>query len=552
MAVLAKDDFTVGSNTNLSAHTNWTAALNDMLIDAATDDVQPNNATYQCCYYDDGVISPSPNQYVSWTFNAAATGYFAGGAVRCSANNFYGAYSDDTNDYLFKYVSGSGYVELDSAAIGVSATDQGKLLAYGVDNTELYYYVNGALICDDNTDGTHDSGAFGVCGLGDSSTTRIDDWYGANAGIRIYDSANFNGGACFELSDGTVCAIFRTVANGLRLYKDVDTTPTLVDTEQDSNTVFGNAGNIYSCNVAVDSNDDVHVVVQPNTDRTRDISYCKITGLPGSGSWGTWEEAIAYTSSSGGGATETAIVCDENDIPHLCGLKRTMPVATQRLKATYANRIGGSWGNEYDFDPGDYNSGGPGLIGKALTGTDMRGYWTESGTLYYKEQASGTWGSENSIGDFDWPAQSAARFTYDGTTHRYYDSPIGDLRENRVDTTFNMRYAGTIRNPSSWLNQQGTRYMMYDDTSSILQYIYNDGGGWTQGDLPLHTFTADPDLQIIANFQIRNMWNDMHYLWPDPIHSWAWYDVLEMPVVDEKVPELLFGGRQVLAPRSRL
>lgn len=189
MALPATDDFTTGSDQNLTARANWTAAENDLKNEADSNDVHSTLGSENGVYWDADVFDAE--QYSQGTINASQNNNWIGVAVRASATNFYGAYFDNNDEYMFKVVSGN-WTQLDNTSNGVSATDVVYLEASGTDPSNLDAKINDSSVMTDNADGALDSGSAGLCGYGSGPNGRIDDWEGGNLGAarRIFITAS--------------------------------------------------------------------------------------------------------------------------------------------------------------------------------------------------------------------------------------------------------------------------------------------------------------------------------------------------------------------------
>lgn len=231
MALPATDDFTTGTDQDLSARTNWSAAKNDLRVVAATDDVRPNSgADENACFWDGD--SFNDNHYSQGTISAVAIVAFVGLAVRAVSGKYYGAYGDTQNIYLFKEISGS-WTQLDTKATGFSVSDDVYLEAAGTDPSDLDFQINSTSELSDNADGALDTGSAGVSGYSNFTTTRIDDWEGGNLGpVSQSDSITANATVkASESSSFTANSIVETSESG-SFSADADITST--STVQDS------------------------------------------------------------------------------------------------------------------------------------------------------------------------------------------------------------------------------------------------------------------------------------------------------------------------------
>lgn len=176
---LSTDTFTVGTDTALGSHPNWTAVLNNMMIEADTDDVYPNSASNHV-----GVMRDEDyalDQYAQAEVTAVSATGFAGVATRMSTNNYYGFYADNDAQYLFKIVAGS-YTSLSETATGagVAVSDVMYLQAIGRNASALIACINGEVAEFYYNDSDHDTGSVGLCGFGNSASDRVDNFRGSD------------------------------------------------------------------------------------------------------------------------------------------------------------------------------------------------------------------------------------------------------------------------------------------------------------------------------------------------------------------------------------
>jgi hypothetical protein len=275
------------------------------------------------------------------------------------------------------------------------------------------------------------------------------------------------GGSIVEASDGTKIAV---VTNGttLDVWKDVDSTPVLVDTDIVTNIHGGGA--IGWIDAAIDSNDDIKVISSCSTEQTRDVAYavCDLTT-----GFGAWEQAADYTEQAPT-APGCAISIDSNDYPHI------LFVDAVKMTGATADNV------YYDYNDGTWS--GAEQVGVRAVKTylydtplishapsnDVEAYYYGGApaNLAIYRRRNGTWGAEGSYGGI--PFMGEVCVTTGDTVYRYHNDTIGDIRENNVDTTYNSDT--TYRNISASL--VGTdRYIFYIDTSDDVHVISNDGGG---------------------------------------------------------------------------
>ena len=185
MALTATEDFTGSDGTQVNSLADWDgAASGDQSngLDIYSNSAAPDhaNVSHSNWWTSDSFDN---DQYAQGTIVVAGSGMFVGPGVRCSGtdygsnqNGYHWMGDSGSTSYLEKYQGGS-WTAIDNGS-GFSASD------------EVYMEVEGTSIeCKINdvsdisaTDSSISSGAAGICGYGDGTGTRLDNWEGGNLG----------------------------------------------------------------------------------------------------------------------------------------------------------------------------------------------------------------------------------------------------------------------------------------------------------------------------------------------------------------------------------
>jgi hypothetical protein len=344
------------------------------------------------------------------------------------------------------------------------------------------------------------------------------------------------GGAVVETSGGVKYALFRESSslNNLQVYKDIDGTPTL-EADISGTTVFGTAGDIQWIHAAIDSNDDIHVLVSCATEQTRDVAYCVYD--TGTDSFGTWEQAYDYTQQAPD-SPSCSISLDSSDIPHIAIVDSVRQQGTTADNVYYANRVGGSWGNIQQ-------------IGARTTKTDIYSsptitlrnnddvevvynFATDQDTAY-NTYTGGSWQGESVYTDTVVRiGVQGVTATSGGTVYRYA-SDNSVIEENGTSTSYSLIGTRTLSASLSGTD----RYIFYKDSSSDVHLISNTGSGWTdEGALQTGTY-----LYIIAEwaYNNENQSGEINYIYDDGTD--VYYDSFTVPVnTSDSTPAYLNGG----------
>lgn len=181
----SSDNFdSYANNDILGDQANWNAENSSIIIvkPASDGEAAPNQAGVESSAYYVGTFDA--DQYSQGTFvGVEAGGYSVGVSVRNStsgAHDYYGFYTSATSSYLFKVDNGA----FTTLAQG-NAWTAGDVVKLEVVDDTLKCYRNGSLDASISGDGvlvdaSYSTGSPGICGFGNSTTTRIDDWSGGN------------------------------------------------------------------------------------------------------------------------------------------------------------------------------------------------------------------------------------------------------------------------------------------------------------------------------------------------------------------------------------
>jgi len=187
MALPATDAFTNTGGTAVALTTysaNWSYSTGTFNVDATGDNAYSTTSGNEGGAYWNA-DSFSADQYAQVTLSALTSGIAVGAAVRASAGgNYYGCYLEGTTYYLFRMNAGS-WTQLDTGTQSFSDGDALRLQVTGTNPCALVMLRNGVQFGStyNDSDGARlTSGAAGICGYGDSTTPRIDNWEGGNVG----------------------------------------------------------------------------------------------------------------------------------------------------------------------------------------------------------------------------------------------------------------------------------------------------------------------------------------------------------------------------------
>jgi len=304
-------------------------------------------------------------------------------------------------------------------------------------------------------------------------------------------------GAVVKTSGGVWYAIVPGGTKGtygypeFRIYKNVDTSPSLQSTVTD-NDIVGADEEFTAMDAAIDSTDDIHVVVglpfaTPLYYRVYDT---------GTDSWlGSWESVgivvdglLAFTTYG-----DIRIWIDSNDKPHVLTTMGLKIKGTTYGHPYYSNRTGASWATQEKVSATDIQEH-CNMVDMVLdTADDPHVVYSGSSSYtettndkdgYYRKRTSGTWGTEDEgVAD---QASAGMAIDVSGTTPWivFADNNDNIYEGADVDTLSDTGYNVVSTNRQYLLDALyvGTdQYIFYIDTSADVHYIYNTGSGWTDG-----------------------------------------------------------------------
>jgi len=188
MALPASESFANTNGVQLETHSaNWTRHNASSLIgdfDIQTNSLAPDtvNTTGAAWWNAD---SFGANHYAEATIVAIASGIYIGLSVRNAAGTNSYVYSVDSADggYFDEWVNGT----YSALASGGSVVAVGNVIRMEAEGTTIRLKINGTQNMS-VTDTSLATGAPGVGGYHDGTTSRIDDWIGDNMGTAVIDS----------------------------------------------------------------------------------------------------------------------------------------------------------------------------------------------------------------------------------------------------------------------------------------------------------------------------------------------------------------------------
>ena len=179
MALPSTETFTNTDGTELSTHNSaWTLSQGDLNIN--TNAIHANGGPASESNYFRNDETYDNDQYAEIELAAVANGPFIGVLVRASgfgaALNAYGAYADADTIYVFKINSGT-WTQLGATITRTQTV--GEVIRLEVEGTTLTLKIDG-ITNTTRTDSDHTSGAAGISGFSNVTTTRGDNWEGGN------------------------------------------------------------------------------------------------------------------------------------------------------------------------------------------------------------------------------------------------------------------------------------------------------------------------------------------------------------------------------------
>jgi len=190
MALPAKDNFTSGVLQYLKDRTGWSDTYaSSMYIygDGRCTSELPGN--YSAGASNMGGASWTSDEFAQDQYSeiiiVAAVAWAGGGVIvrrQAGADSYYGLLFNTDTCWLFKRTAGSN-ATLDTHDVTRTVGSKLRLTATGGATTVLTAYYNGVeILAANDTSTPFTTGSAGVCGLGDNSGQRMDDWEGGDIG----------------------------------------------------------------------------------------------------------------------------------------------------------------------------------------------------------------------------------------------------------------------------------------------------------------------------------------------------------------------------------
>jgi hypothetical protein len=301
------------------------------------------------------------------------------------------------------------------------------------------------------------------------------------------------GGAVVELSTGTKYAIYLNTLGNLAIYKNIDGTPTLDNS--DPATVVHGAGVIGWVHAAVDSGDDIHILCACTSEQTRDIAYCIYD--TSAAQFGSWEEAANYTEAapSNPGCN---IAIDSSDKPRILFVDAVKMTGSTQDNVYYADKTGASWSSAEQVGARTTKTDSyrePKLTMCPSDDVEALSYFSTDGDPAYRRR-NGTWNTEAVYSATNCKMYSVLCTTGDVVYRYYYNN--ANLYENNSDTSANsgLTYVGSAAlSPANGTD----RYLFYISGGDIY-LTRNVGAGWVdQGAQQTGTYEV-----VIAEWAYNN------------------------------------------------
>ena len=275
-----------------------------------------------------------------------------------------------------------------------------------------------------------------------------------------------------EASDGTVILVY-SYDGSIRVVKDIDSTPTSVDTETYDSIHGGTGAYVRAWAAAIDSNDDIHVVTSCEDDRDRDTAYAVCDLSTG---FGSWEEVHSWTDQAPGTNGSVSISIDANDKPHVIFKDYITVKGSTQQNGFYTNRITGSWSTaeQVGVRPEKADFYDQGKISLAPDGDIEAWHYmyddSEPTRLGTYRRRNGSWGSETQLIDTNYTGDLTV--TTGGSVYRYscYNQWIYE------NTTWSGDYTAlSWKNVVATLIDDSDRYIFFLDTNNNLRMQKNNG-----------------------------------------------------------------------------
>lgn len=332
-----------------------------------------------------------------------------------------------------------------------------------------------------------------------------------------------------------VAVIYDT--NQIEVWKNVDTTPVIVDTASNSEIHGGTAVpvNIDAC---IDSNDIIHIASSGNTSDTRDCAYATCNLTTG---FGTWEQCLDWTDGPSGGYISIDVYDD--DVPFIITQDYVAQGGSYQHNIYYVDRDGGSWNTPEQVGARVVNSDsysyaqGLSCDGNNNVEAFYSGNVSATGfAAFYRRRTYSTseWNSESYYNEASSNFPRGVLITEDGTVYREHRDNSSNLKENGASIGYTSK--------NTWIGaalvRPATRFYIYINFSDDVYCIYNNGSGWTAyGTLQTGTYNQVLDAWHYNN---NNELDQIDYLFCTP--SQVWYDYIALSSSSSSKHAYVKGG----------
>lgn len=342
------------------------------------------------------------------------------------------------------------------------------------------------------------------------------------------------GGSVLESSGGVKLACFCESNTKVVLYSDIDSSPSLEDSDLAS-TIFSSGDGVTVCKAAIDSSDNVHIIVggaAPSS--SYHYAYCIATYTAGSWVFGSWESVWSLSEIVLSNRW-CEISLDSNDKPHILIVDAVKMTGATGDNVYYMEKTGASWST-------------PEQVGVRATKTHEYDQPTLTlrnndyiEAVYYFAVGSnnpairtndGSWGSESVYSGGGVPNYYGFGVVSStgGTVSRVTTTSSYDIEINDVDTGYNHQSTyGRLH-----IVLIGTDlYIFYIDSNYDVHLLSNTGSGWSdEGYLNAGTFHyAIPNW----SYQNFNTVDEIIYIFQNNSQQ-VYFDVFTLGAAVSNVP----------------
>lgn len=336
--------------------------------------------------------------------------------------------------------------------------------------------------------------------------------------IRAFFGIDY-GAAVLQLSTGLKVAVFYQTQDTLEAYKNLDTTPVSIGTQNNTTDVgVGAVGaRLQAC---IGSDDVIRMVVRSDGDPASDVRYGTLTTPGGTPSW-AWEQIYNWTNTVPT-IHPFSIQVDQNDVPHVLGADNIKHHGTGYNQIVYTNRIGGTWASPTVINAAvdnNYSLSGHSLVVRDNNNAEAFYYRQTDSDLIFKSRAAGSWGSETVYAG-TWSNLYAnggvAQNNTAGTIHRMH-TPGVDIYRNNADTAQNQASgASTLPGVRPYIrNSNNVLYVPYQDSSTSYSLLSYNGTSWTSEGTLETGLTSPQGIEINWAYLVQRNTTAMDYLYED-------------------------------------